>query len=123
MSDRNSAPSTDPDEPGDSVRGTGSDENTESPQVADSGHETESPQVADSVEGTDSGAAPEQRKRRRGHRRVSGGRAPDPNLAVNDPALSARPSDPDRALSGASEAMSDREHEQWLKEQRPPHWG
>lgn len=62
-------------------------------------------------------------KRRRKHRRVSGGRAPGPNLAVNDPALWASPSDPDRTASGAPEAMADREHERWLKEQRPPHWG
>lgn len=111
MSDRNSAPNTDADETGGSAQGTDSDENTESRQAADSDGDT------------DAGAVPEQRKRRRGHRRVSGGRAPDPNLAVNDSALSVRPSDPDRAVSGASDAMSDREHERWLKEQRPPHWG
>lgn len=66
---------------------------------------------------------PETGKRRRGQRRATGGRVPDPNLAVNDPALSAGPGDPDRAESGATEAQSDRDHERWLKEQRPPHWG
>ena len=66
---------------------------------------------------------PEPRTRRRGQRRATGGRVPDPNLAVNDPALSAGPGDPDRAESGITGAQSDRDHEQWLKEQRPPHWG
>lgn len=65
----------------------------------------------------------EPRGRRRKHRRVTGGRAPDPDLALNDPVLSEEASDPDRGVSGASEAISDREHERWLKEQRPPHWG
>lgn len=66
-------------------------------------------------------AAP--RGRRRRHRRVTGGRAPDPDLALNDPVLSGEPGDPDRGVAGVSEATSDREHERWLKEQRPPHWG
>ena len=112
MNEENSAPKAGPDEPVDPVQGSGS------------GQETGSRQVTDSERGAASGSATElPKRRRRGHRRVSGGRAPDPNLAVTDPALSARPNDPDRAVSGASEAMSEREHEQWLKEQRPPHWG
>lgn len=112
MNEENSAPKAGSDEPVDFVHGS------------DSGHETGSRQVADSDSSSASGNATElSKRRRRGHRRVTGGRAPDPNLAVNDPALSARPSDPDRAASGASDAMSDWEHELWLKEQRPPHWG
>lgn len=81
--------------------------------------ESQDPQAADSA--PDENSVP--RPRRRGHRRVSGGRAPDPELAVADPALTARSREPDRSVAGGSEAHEDREHERWLKEQRPPHWG
>lgn len=61
--------------------------------------------------------------RRRKHRRAGGGRAPDPELAVDDPVLGGLSQDPDRVTPGFSDEDSERAHERWLKQQRPPHWG
>ncbi|RKQ37205.1 hypothetical protein C1C97_004550 [Kocuria tytonis] len=68
-----------------------------------------------------SAAAPGRRRGR--HRRATGGTAPDTERALGpsgwgDPAqrLGADAPDPRDAEGGAG-------HEQWLREQRPPHWG
>lgn len=57
------------------------------------------------------------RPRRRGYRKASGGRAPDPELAADSALdfLSGDAAAPEDAGSGG--------HDQWLREQRPPHWG
>ena len=71
--------------------------------------------------GADSTAAePTHGPRRR--RRASGGRAPDPELAVDDPVLRALPGAlPEDSVEQATN--SEHARDQWLKQQRPPHWG
>ena len=74
--------------------------------------------------GEDAGDAAAARPRRRGtHRRATGGSSPDENrsLGVSDWGdaawrLGADAPDPRESSSTAG-------HEQWLREQRPPHWG
>ncbi len=62
-------------------------------------------------------------RRRGSHRRVTGGTAPDQERALGGPVWGeATPSlgsdAPDPREAGTSDG-----HEQWLREQRPPHWG
>ncbi|RLY94458.1 hypothetical protein CWC38_00350 [Kocuria tytonicola] len=64
------------------------------------------------------------RGRRRGtHRRATGGAAPDTERALGD----AEWGDAARRLGADApepgEGASTGGHEQWLREQRPPHWG
>ena len=68
--------------------------------------------------GPDDAGSPRTRRRRR----ATGGRAPDPELAVADPVLRSLPgaAPEDEAEQAQDE---DRARKRWLEQQRPPHWG
>ena len=56
-------------------------------------------------------------------RRATGGRAPDPELAVDDPVLRSLPREAPEDAAERGTGASERDRERWLRQQRPPHWG
>lgn len=62
-------------------------------------------------------------RRRRGHRRATGGTAPDAERALRADEWGAGPEALGSDAPDPREAVAESGHAQWLKQQRPPHWG
>ncbi|GEC97937.1 hypothetical protein KVA01_00920 [Kocuria varians] len=74
-------------------------------------------------EGTPSEGGATNGRRRGSHRRATGGTAPRPERALGGPAWG----EPSETLGADApdprERQSEAGHEEWLRRQRPPHWG
>ena len=61
--------------------------------------------------------------RRRSHRRATGGTAPDAERSLRTDEWGAGPEALGSDAPDPREAAAENDHTQWLKQQRPPHWG
>lgn len=98
----------------DSARGPGPTDGENAPGTA-----------VTSPEGAPDGAASAQPggRRRRGHRRATGGTAPDAECALRTSEWGAGSDELGGDDPDPREAAAESGHAQWLKQQRPPHWG
>lgn len=62
-------------------------------------------------------------RRRGSHRRATGGTVPDAERAVDGSQWSGSPDDLGTNAPDPREVQGDAGHEEWLRRQRPPHWG
>ncbi|QMS55322.1 hypothetical protein RGB72_01535 [Glutamicibacter protophormiae] len=109
---------------GDSSR-TGTTPGAMSGRTADAAPDAASGVVPAPAPGRTSGAGPDAvpGRRRGSHRRATGGTVPDAERALGGSQWSGSPDDLGADAPDPREVQGEAGHEEWLRRQRPPHWG